>query len=42
MKNWYRQWKENLIISIYPTWKDLSEQIEHWRYLPGDAESAAS
>jgi putative endonuclease len=29
LKNWHRQWKENLIISVNPTWKDLSEQIEH-------------
>jgi len=27
-KNWRRKWKGNLIMSVNPTWKDLSEQIE--------------
>lgn len=25
LKNWHRQWKINLIQSINPDWKDLSE-----------------
>ncbi len=29
LKNWHRQWKENLIISLNPLWKDLTSQIEH-------------
>jgi putative endonuclease len=29
LKNWHRQWKENLIMSVNPTWKDLSKLIEH-------------
>ena len=29
LKNWHRQWKENLIMSVNPTWKDLSELVEH-------------
>ena len=29
LKNWHRQWKENLIMSVNPTWKDLSDLIEH-------------
>jgi len=29
LKNWHRRWKENLIESVNPIWKDLSEQIEH-------------
>lgn len=29
LKNWHRKWKENLIESVNPTWKDLSELIEH-------------
>jgi putative endonuclease len=28
LKHWHRQWKENLIMSVNPTWEDLSEQIE--------------
>jgi putative endonuclease len=29
LKNWHGEWKENLILSVNPTWKDLLEQIEH-------------
>ena len=29
LKNWHRQWKENLIMSVNPTWKDLFDLIEH-------------
>ena len=29
LKNWHRKWKENLIVSVNPTWKDLSALIEH-------------
>jgi len=29
LKKWHRQWKENLIESFNPLWKDLSDQIEH-------------
>ncbi len=29
LKNWHRRWKENLIGSFNPIWKDLSDHIEH-------------
>ena len=29
LKNWHRQWKENLIASFNASWKDLSSSIEH-------------
>lgn len=33
LKNWHRQWKINLILSMNPTWKDLSI---------GDAETSSA
>lgn len=27
LKNWYRQWKINLIIESNPDWKNLSSEI---------------
>jgi putative endonuclease len=29
LKNWQRQWKENLIMSVNPAWKDLFDLAEH-------------
>ena len=28
LKNWHRRWKINLIESVNPDWKDLSDELE--------------
>ena len=28
LKNWHRQWKINLIESVNPEWRDLSEDFD--------------
>lgn len=30
LKNWKREWKNELISKINPKWKDLSSEIENW------------
>ena len=30
LKNWKREWKNDLINKINPEWKDLSFQVENW------------
>ncbi|RZK06560.1 MAG: GIY-YIG nuclease family protein [Flavobacterium sp.] len=30
IKEWKREWKENLINSNNPDWKDLSEEVLNW------------
>jgi putative endonuclease len=30
MKKWKREWKENLINSFNPEWKNLGREVENW------------
>jgi len=30
IKNWKREWKDNLVNKMNPEWNDLSEEIEKW------------
>ena len=30
LKNWKREWKNDLIIKMNPEWKDLSSEVENW------------
>jgi len=30
IKNWKREWKDELINSINPEWKDLSDEVLSW------------
>ncbi|RJR31176.1 GIY-YIG nuclease family protein [Candidatus Parcubacteria bacterium] len=32
LKNWHRQWKMNLIASINPEWKDLSDYLQYCHF----------
>jgi putative endonuclease len=52
LKNWKREWKNELIIGFNPEWKDLSEEIgiendyinfvrEHYKEIAGDPESSS-
>jgi len=51
LKNWKREWKNELINSMNPTWEDLSEEIgvdeesikavkEHYEHCEGDCGSS--
>ena len=42
LKNWHREWKKNLIESINPDWKDLTENFNSYPETSLSADQASS